>query len=282
MRIAISAESTNDLPKELLEKLDVKVIPYNIVTKNGEFKDGEKSVEDLFKLVDETKVLPKTNAINEYEYTEYFEGLRKEYDAVVHVCLSSGLTSSYGNAERAAKNVKDVYVVDSLSLSTGIGLLVMYARKLADQGVEPKVIAQKLNERREKIQASFVIERLDYLYKGGRCNSLQFLGANLLKLRPRIVVKNGKMTSDKKYRGTMDKVVNKYCEETLAEFNTPDLENAFIAYTTATEQMLEIAKKALEGAGFKNVYAAPAGCTIASHCGANTLGIIYINDGENN
>ncbi len=281
MRIAISAESTSDLPKELLEKLDVKVIPYEIVIKDRTFSDGEMSAEELFKIVDETNLLPKTNAINEYEYTEYFKELKKEYDAVVHVCLSSGLSSSCSNAERAAKNVKDVYVVDSLSLSTGIGLLVLYAKKLADDGFAPAKIAEALTERRENLQVSFVIERLDYLYKGGRCNSLAFFGANLLKLRPRIVVKDGKMGSDRKYRGAMDKVVAKYCQETLGEFNTPDLENVFITYTTATPEMVEQAKKALTDAGFKNVYESHAGCTIASHCGGNTLGILYFNDGQN-
>lgn len=282
MKIAISAESTNDLPKELIKELDIKVIPYQIVTKDSTFNDGEMSVEDLFKLVDETNTLPKTNAINEYEYTEYFEGLRKEYDAVIHICLSSGLSSSCSNAERAGKNVPGVYVIDSLNLSTGIGLLVLYAKKLADSGVAPEKIVEMVNARRDNVQASFVIERLDYLYKGGRCNSLQLLGANILRLRPRIVVKNGKMSSDKKYRGTMEKVVNKYCEETLAEFNTPDLEYAFVTYTTATEQMVEAAKTALKDAGFKNILETRAGCTIASHCGANTLGILYLNDGECN
>ena len=130
------------------------------------------------------------------------------------------------------------------------------------------------------MQVSFVIERLDYLFKGGRCNSLQFFGANLLKLRPRIVVKDGKMSADKKYRGNMEKVVAKYCEETLYEFDTPDLERVFITYTTATLEMVDAAKKALTDAGFKNIYETHAGCTIASHCGGNTLGILYFNDGE--
>ena len=134
----------------------------------------------------------------------------------------------------------------------------------------------------EKLQVSFVIERLDYLYKGGRCNSLQLLGANILKLRPRIVVKNGKMSSDKKYRGSMEKVVAKYCEEVMQEFNTPDLDKVFITYTSATPEMVAAARSVLEGVGFKNIYETHAGCTIASHCGANTLGILFFNDGDKN
>ena len=280
MKIAVSVESTCDLSKELIENYDIKVIPYGIVMGDKSFKDGEIATPDLFKMVDEAGVLPKTNAINEFEYTEYFESLKKDYDAVIHVCLSSGLSSSCGNAQRASNNVENVFVVDSQSLSTGIGLLALYARELAEQGVEPKDIAEKVQARVDKLQVSFVIERLDYLYKGGRCGSLAYFGANLLKLRPRIVVNNGKMGADKKYRGNMEKVVAKYCEETLNEFDTPDLDKVFVTYTTATPEMVATAKQALTDRGFKNIYETHAGCTIASHCGGNTLGILYFNDGQ--
>ena len=280
MKIAISAESTCDLSKELLQQYDVKIIPYNIVLKDRDFKDGEMSTEELFAYVDANGVLPKTNAINEFEYTEYFTELRKEYDAVVHISLSSGLTSSTNNAIRASMNLDNVFVVDSLSLSTGIGLLVIYARELADAGVSPEEIQRKVQERTSKLQVSFIVERLDYLYKGGRCNAMALLGANLLKIRPRIVLKDGKMGSDKKYRGSMSKVIANYCTETLEEFNTPNLDKVFITYTTATPEMVDAARKAVEEAGFKNIYEAHAGCTIASHCGGNTLGILYFNDGE--
>lgn len=280
MRIAVSVESTNDLSKELLEQYDIKVIPYQIVLGDKSFKDGELSTKDLFAYVDENGVLPKTNAINEFEYTEYFESLKKDYDAVVHICLSSGLSSSCSNAMRAAQNLKNVYAIDSLSLSTGIGLLAIYARELVNKGYLADDVAKMVEKRVDKLQVSFVIERLDYLYKGGRCNALSLFGANLLKIRPRIVVKNGKMGSDKKYRGTMGKVVGKYCLDVLEEFNTPDLDKVFITYTTATPEMVEAARQALTDIGFKNIYETHAGCTIASHCGGNTLGILYFNDGE--
>ena len=280
MKVAVSVESTNDLTKELLNKYDIKVVPFQFVLGSELYKDGEITTQEIFKYVDENGSLPKTNALNEFEYTEYFESLLKDYDAVVHICLSSGLSSSCQNAINASKNVKNTFIVDSLTLSTGIGLLAIYARELADAGEEASAIAEKVTARASKVQASFVIERLDYLYKGGRCNSLQFFGANLLKLRPRIVVKDGKMSADKKYRGNMEKVVSKYCEETLYEFDTPDLERVFITYTTATPEMIEVAKKALAEVGFKNIYETHAGCTIASHCGGNTLGILYFNDGE--
>jgi DegV family protein with EDD domain len=280
MKIAVSAESTCDLNKKLLEKYDIKTVPFEIVLNDKTFKDGEMSATELFEEVERSNALPKTNALNEFEYTEYFQSLRKDYDAVIHVCLSSGLSSSCGNAERAAKNVDGVYVVDSQSLSTGIGLLAIYARELADKGLEPSEIQQKVSERASKLQVSFVIERLDYLFKGGRCNALAYFGANLLKIRPRITVKDGKMGADKKYRGAMDKVVNKYCAEVLSEYSKPDLDKVFITYTTATPEMVEAAKNAVVEAGFKNIFETRAGCTIASHCGANTLGILYFNDAE--
>lgn len=280
MKIAISVESTNDLTTKMLVDNDIKVIAYNIVLGDREFKDGEVSTEDMFKYVDENGVLPKTNALNEYTYTEYFEELKKNYDAVVHICLSSGITSSCGNAFRAAENLENVYAVDSMSLSTGIGLLALYARELANAGEDAESVAKKVQERAYKLQVSFVVERLDYLHKGGRCSSVALLGANLLKIRPRIIVKEGKMLSDKKYRGHMGSVIAKYCAETLAEFNTPDLDKVFITYTTATPEMVDAAKKALTEAGFKNIYETRAGGTIASHCGANTLGILYFNDGN--
>lgn len=279
MKIAVSVESTSDLPKELLKQYDIKVIPFEITLGDETFSDGEKSTEELFDYVDRTGVLPKTNAINEYTYTEYFEKLKKDYDAIIHICLSSGITSTVANALRAAENVPDTYIVDSKSLSAGIGLLAIYARELADKNIAAAEIAQIVSARTEKLQTSFVIERLDYLYKGGRASGFQLLGANLLKIRPRLVLKDGKMLSDKKYRGDMGMVVAKYCADILAEFDTPDLERVFITYTSANEKMKEAAQKACEDAGFKNIIHTLAGGTIASHCGANTLGILYFNDG---
>ncbi|MEG9430362.1 MAG: DegV family protein [Christensenellaceae bacterium] len=280
MKIAISVESVHDLTKEMLEKYDIKVIPYSINLADLSFKDGEYSTEEMFALVDKYNQLPKTTAINPVEYKEFFESLKKEYDAVVHICLSSGITSSCGNAIAAAGELKDVFVVDSLALSTGIGLQAIYARELANAGVPAAEIAAKLNARRDKVQTSFVLERLDYMHKGGRCSSIALLGANLLKIRPRIVLKNGKMISDKKYRGNMHMVVAKYAEELFREFDSPDLTRVFITYTTATPEMVAAAREKCKSIGFKEILETRAGGTIASHCGAHTIGILYYNDGE--
>ena len=275
IKIAISVESSADLTAEIISKYDVKVIPYNITVGDETFFDGEKSAEELFALVDKTGVLPKTTAINEFGYAEFFNGLKKDYNAVIHICLSGGITSSCANALRAAAGIKNVFVVDSRSLSMGTGLLAIYARELADKGVRPEEIVKILEDAVKKTVTSFVIERLDYLHKGGRCSSIALLGANILKIRPRIVMKDGKMVSDKKYRGGMPAVVGKFAEELFAEF-PPVSDKAYIAYTTATPEMIKAATDKCAEAGVKEVLIARAGATIASHCGANTLGIFYI------
>ena len=279
MRIAISAETTCDLSKELIEQYNVHIIPYTIQLNGRSFPDGELTTEEMFEIVDRTKELPKTSAVNEEEYREHFTKLKEEYDGIIHVSLSSGITLATSNAIKAAEQFENVYVVDSLSLSSGIGLLVRLAGILVEQGLPIEEIYAKLEERKKYVQASFVIERLDYLYKGGRCSSLQYFGANLLKLRPRIVLKDGKMHSDRKFKGAMGRVVEKYCASVLEDFPTPDLDCVFITYTTASEEMVAAARAACENAGFRHIYETHAGGTIASHCGAHTLGILYFNDG---
>ncbi|MBP3619550.1 MAG: DegV family protein [Clostridia bacterium] len=277
MKIAITAESTIDLTKELLEKYNIKITPFTVILGEQEYKDGEVTQEDIFKFVAEKKILPKTAAINEAQYTEFFEEQLKDNDAVVHICLSSAISTACFQAKEAASKMQNVYIVDSQSLSTGIALLAIYARELAESGNSAEKVWSMVNERVPAVQASFVVKKLDYLHKGGRCSSVAYFGANILQIRPQIILKEGKMGVHRKYMGKMEKVVANYCKDTLNEFNTPDLKNAFVTYTTATPEMIEIAKKALKERGFENIYETRAGATITSHCGENTLGILYIN-----
>lgn len=280
MKIAISSESTCDLTKELIEKYNIEIIPYSVILGDNIVEDNAELPAKIFEYVEKTKALPKTSAINELQYKEYFSKLLEKYDAVVHITLSGGITSSVAHAETAVSKMKNVYLIDSRSLSTGIALLAIYARELANAGKTPEEIVKSVSERIPYIQASFVVERLDYLYKGGRCNALSLFGANLLKIRPQIVLKDGLMKPAKKYRGKMERVIENYSNDTLEEFNTPDKKIAFITYTTATPEMIEPAKKALENAGFKEIYETKAGGTITAHCGEHVLGILYINDGD--
>ncbi len=277
MKIAISAESTIDLTNELKKKFDVSVVPFSVILGDDVKPDGTFQVSEVFDFVEKTGVLPKTTALNEFEYKEYFESLLVDYDAVIHFALSSGITSSCSHAQNAADSLKNVFIVDSKSLSTGIALLAIYARELANKELPVEEVYKKVCEKVDKVRASFVIERLDYLFKGGRCSGMQYFGANILKIRPRIILKDGKMVNDRKYRGPMGSVVTKYCTDILSETVGYDTKMAFLTYTTATPEMIENAKTALKNAGFKKIYETPAGCTIASHCGANTLGIMFFN-----
>lgn len=281
MKIAITCDSTIDLTKELLTKYDIKTVPARILVGDKEYLDGEITVEEIFDYVDKSGVLPKTSAINEATFTEFFENILKDYDAIIHFDISSCASAMYNNAVAAAKNFNGkVEVIDSKVLSSAIGLLAIYARELTATEKNHTAIAEKVRARIPSVQASFVIERLDYLYKGGRCSALALLGANLLKIRPSILLENGKMDSHNKYKGKMSMVVKKYCEDTLKEFNHPDKKRIFLTYTTATDEMLDAALSVINEYGFEEVLVTRAGCTVASHCGGNTLGILYINDGE--
>lgn len=280
MKIAISTESTCDLSPELLTKYNISTLAYSVILGDEVITDTPEVPALIYKFVEKTKKLPKTSAVNQEQYSEYFKNLLKNNDAVVHITLGSGITSSVAHCKSAVENLKNVYVVDSQSLSTGIGLLAIYASELRNKGLSAKQIAQQVEARVPNVQASFVVDKLDYLYKGGRCNALELFGANLLKIHPQIVVKNNVMRPAKKYRGKMERVVADYCVDTLSEFNTPDKTRAFITHTTATPQMVEVAKQALTNAGFKEIYETTAGGTITSHCGENVLGILYLNDAK--
>lgn len=282
MKIAITAESTVDLSNELLEKYNIKTTPFTVTLGEKSYKDGEITSSEIIKYVDENGILPKTSAVNVFQFETFFEETLKEYDAIIHVSLSSEMSSAYNNACLAAENFKNVYVIDSRVLSTGIALLAIYASKLVNEGLDPQTIYDKVQKRIPNNQTSFILSRLDYLYKGGRCSGLKFLAATLLKMRPQIVVENGSMVPRKKYLGKYSKSIRKYVLDTLEEYNTPDLEEVFITYTTASpEDVIEI-KKVLAERGFKNINVTIAGGTVTSHCGENCLGILYLNDGDEN
>lgn len=282
MKIKISVESTVDLTKELLEKYEMSVIPFQITLGSDVYLDGEITTDEIIDYANTTKVLPKTSAINEFMYTEYFENLLKDNDVVLHFTLSSELSCAYQNAKMASNAFNGrVKIIDSKSLSTGIALLAITAKNLVDAGEPVDRIVERVTNRVPFVNASFELKRLDFLHKGGRCSSLALLGANIFNIHPQIVVKNGKMVSGKKYRGSFGKVVDNYCRDTLEQFNNPDLDTAFVTYTTAPQEIVDLAKRYLQDAGFKNIYVTRAGGTVTSHCGENTLGILYINDGGN-
>ena len=279
-KIAISLDSACDLSKELIKKYDFKIIPFGVNLGDKFFYDGEITPEEIFEYADNNKTLPKTNAVNEEAFKEHFAKILNDYDAIIHFDISSEMSSAYQNAVNASKNFKNVYVVDSRTLSTAISLEAIYAKKLTETMDDPAKIVELVKKRIPAVQASFIIERLDYLYKGGRCSGLALLGANLLKIRPEIEVLNGNMKNTEKFRGKMADCVTKYCRATLEKYNHPDKSVIFITHSVADKELVDAAKAVVSEYGFENVYETTAGCTVSSHCGKNTLGILYINDAE--
>ncbi len=282
MKIIISSESSQDLGEALIKKHGIRIIPFQLIIGSRTGKDGvDLFAEDIFKYYDDTGNLAHTSAINETEYEQYFSELLKEGDGVVHISLGSKISSSCGSALKAAEKFNGkVKVVDSQSLSTGIGLLVLYAAELRDEGKTLEDIYSLVEARVPHVQASFVLEKVNFLYKGGRCSALSYLGANILGIKPQIVLRDGRCVSGRKFRGKFNEVVKKYVETTLEEFNHPDYRMVFITYTTADDEIVNWIEVTLKAKGFKNIYITKAGGTISCHCGAHTLGILYFNDGK--
>lgn len=285
MKIAITAESTIDLPKSLLEKYNITTIPFNVLLGEKNYLDGEIKPEEIFNFVEKTGTLPKTSAVNQYTFSEFFKNkLAEGYDAVIHFSLSSGISSACQNAINASHEFENVYVVDTRSLSTGIALLATYASELVEQGLEAEEIYHRCQDRVPYLQASFSLESVNYLHKGGRCSTLAMLGANLLHIKPEIIVdtSNGTMHAGNKYRGPMKKAVMGYVENILKTYNTPDKKRVFITFSSAPDDVVEAVRDRLQQEGFKEIYETHAGGTISSYCGPHCLGILYINDGAKN
>lgn len=288
MKIALSTESSADLIPELVEKYKAHIISYTVTLGETEHKDGvDLTGKELIDFTIKTGKLGRTSAINVNEYTQYFQSIFDEgYDEVIHIALSSGITSSCQNAFLAAEEFGGkVKIIDSLSLSTGLSLLAIYAGKLIEAGKSADEVVKLVKERVPGNQTSFCFESVEFLYKGGRCSAMARFGANLLKLRPQIIMHSdtGKMDSGKKFRGPVKKWVMDYVEETLKSYPNFDKEAVFITHTIYGEedrQVLDMVRARLKEAGFRNIYEALAGATISCHCGPNTLGILYMNDGE--
>lgn len=277
-KIIISSDSTCDLSPELKERYGVKILPLGVTLGTNVYRDGFDIIpDDIYAHYDKTGELPKTTAANVGECADFFAELTKGGDAVIHFTISSQMSSTYNNACIAASDFENVYVVDTQNLSTGGGLLVVAAAEMAKGGMEPTAIVEQLERLIPCVDASFVIDNLEYLYKGGRCSALAMMGANLLKLKPCIEVKNGVMGVGKKYRGTFSKVVDEYVEERLHNVDDIDTSRVFVTHAGCHPELMEdIVKKVKDKGVFKEVFFTRAGCTVSSHCGANTMGVLFI------
>ena len=278
MTVKFTADSTCDLTPELIAQYDVGIVPLYIVNDDGAFRDGvEITPQDIFAAAERTGKLPTTSAVPAVDYYSCWSELQQRCDAVIHISLSSELSSSYHNACLAAEELGNVWVVDSRSLCAGGALLVLEGAEMAAAGIEPAVIAQQLQARAEKLDVSFVLDTLSYLRKGGRCSPVAALGANLLSIKPSIEVHNGTMDVGKKYRGKIDHVYLQYARERLEGRDDIDLEQIFIADSGISDECrAEIERTVLACQPFKKVYHNLAGCTISTHCGPNCMGLMFL------
>ena len=276
-KIILTSDSTSDLSLELREKINLHVVPLIVNIEGKEHKDGVDINSDfIYESVARTGVLPKTAALSIGEFTEFFESVREnEDDIILHFSISSGFSSSYQNSVLAGSDLKNVYSFDSQNLSTGIGLIILEADRLVKQGLEIEDIIMRLQEYKERVDASFIIDKLDYLQKGGRCSAVAGLVANLLHLKPCIEVKDGGMGVGKKYRGTFERVLNQYVNDKLTAGEV-ETEEVFVTHAGVDENIVNMVVEKVKSYNiFKNVYVTRAGATVSSHCGRNTLGVLF-------
>lgn len=278
--IRISSDSTCDLGS-LVEKHGIAIMPLKVILDAETYYDGvDITPQDIFSFVEKTKILPKTSAASEMEFAEYFQALTENGDEVVHFNISSKSSVTHTCASNAAKAFGGkVRVIDSKSLTSGQGLLVMKAVDLRDAGASLDEIEEKVNALRDKVNTSFIPDRLDYLYKGGRCSRMKMYGANLLKIHPMIAMNDGALCVKRKYRGKMQICIRQYIEGLKADFPTYDKTRCFVTHSSADRDLVDLAINLVkEQFDFDEVIETVAGSVVTGHCGRNTLGVLFITE----
>ena len=276
MSIKITATSTCDLPPELVERYNITIVPLYVSFGGSTYRDGvEAGPEDIFRHVEGGGNLPSTAAVNVADYQDLFAGLSPKYDEVIHITIGSEFSCCYQNALVAAEEYSNVHVVDSQNLTAGQGLLVLEAAEAAQRGEDIHGILSMLEGLISKVDTTCVVDKLDYLAKGGRCSSVVALGANLLKLKPCINLVDGKMSVGKKYRGAFNKVLPDYVRDQL---NGKDVRTnrIIIVHTRCDPAIPAAVEQVVREFGFEAVIHTVAGSTISCHCGPNTLGILFL------
>ena len=279
-RIIITADSTCDLSQELLERYGIRTIKLMITLGEDTFLDGEGFTPlDMYARFRKDGTLPKTSAPGVQEFLDFFTQFTDQGYSVVHLDISAELSNTYNAACLAAAELKGVYVVDTRMLSTGVGLLAIEGAECRDRGMPAKEIAQHLRRLTEKVQTSFVLDTLEFMWKGGRCSGITALGANLLHLKPALEMKNGKLGVYKKYRGNMTSVYKQYIKERL-EGRKVRPGHVFITESGEIDEAVvkEIEELVRETIPVKEIHHTIAGCTVSTHCGPKTLGILFMEE----
>ena len=281
-KVVITSDITCDLNWDLEQRYGVTCIPLHIVIGGKSYEDWVNiKPEELYDIFYKTKELPHTTAGSVGEYVDFFKQFIDKGCDVVHLSLGSKLSVTHQSSVIAAQEFDGrVFSIDTQNLSSGSGLLVIKACEMRNQGLSAKEIAAKVNAMVQKSHASFVLDRLDFMHAGGRCSAIAMLGANLLSLKPSIEVQNdngGSMVVGKKYRGKYDKVLIQYMEDTLAKYPDIDTDRVFITHAGANKEYVDAVYEALKKKGiFKEIHITRASCTISSHCGPNTLGVLFM------
>ena len=270
--------ATEGRSPEQIRKYNIKLMPLYVHLGDKDYRDGiDIHPDDIYAHVAAGGDLAATAAVNLADYVQVFSEYARRVDFVLHIDISSDFSCCYQNARLAAADYDNVYVVDSRNLSTGHGLVVLEAVRLAESGMPPEQIVEALNCLTARVRASFILDRLDYMKKGGRCSAVAMLGANLLRLRPCIQVKDGKMGVEKKYRGSFEKCVRDYITDRLAGRTDLDLHRVFITHSGVSSEIEALAVQTVRSLQpFEEVCVTRAGCTVSSHCGPGTLGVLFI------
>lgn len=280
-KIILSADSSCDLGPALLSEHQVHLFPFTVLLDGNAYSDGiDITPDDIYHTWWNKKVLPTTAAVNENQYDSHFRQWTEQGYAVIHISLASALSSAYQNACLAAQSLPNVYVIDSCSLSTGSGLLVLQAADRIARGMEAEQIYREVSALTQKTQASFLLDTLEFMHAGGRCSSVAKLGVNMLHIKPCIQVHpddSGSMGMGKLYRGKLDRCLQKYVRDVLAHPEQIDTSRAFITHSGIDDAILQaVFHTVSELVPFEHIYTTRAGCTVSSHCGPNTLGVLYL------
>lgn len=276
-KIKITADSICDLNNEILTKHDFNILPMYVHLGDDEQHDHPGIDKKIYEYVRQTKKTPKTSAISIPDYIEFFKANLPAGGSLIHFVISSEISSTYGNAVAAAKEFNNVYIIDSRSLSTGTAISMLRAAKYRDEGMPAAEIVERIKSQLDKVQCSFILDNLTYLHRGGRCSGTAKLFATALHIKPQIVLKDGKMQSGKKFIGNFAMCVKKYVDYTFSTNSDPDLSICFVTHTKMTNPKIveDVKKQILIHYPFAEVVETIAGGTITSHCGENTIGILY-------
>lgn len=279
-RIILSTESGADLPKDLVEKHQIQVVPMHVIMDGKDYLDGKVSVEDVFQFYDRSKAIPSTAATNVHEYHDLFTNIRLKYpeSIIIHIGYTSKASASFQSAVIAAEDFDDLYLIDTLNVTGGLGAVVMYAANLLEE--EPEIsheyLIEKIYSIVPKTRLAFLPGSLDFLKAGGRVSNLAYIGGALLKIKPCIELREGKLVSTRKYRGKMDSVAEKLMNDYFNEYDI-DRKQLYLIYSIGLDERIkERLEEVSKENGFENVRWMQAGAMISTHAGPGGFGIAGI------